>query len=186
MEELVVGFDRTTLRPTVDLARAKSRLRELGDSRSLESLLERARILAATGEFERSASLAAAAVVQARTSGLRENALRARLVRASVAEARGLFDRAVREASKIVEEARSADLVELWARALQLRGIAHFESGSTQDAVADFTRALALRRDVEAPAHLIDESEVSLIVASDRLARETNEAPKRAVHPLFG
>lgn len=148
--------------------------------------MERARILAALGELDRAASLAAAAVVQARTSGLRENALRARLVRASVADARGLFERAVREATKVMEEARSADAVEIWARALQLRGIAHFEQGMLREAVDDFTRAVALHRDSDAPQHLVDESEISLLVASDRLARETNSVPKRAAHPLFG
>lgn len=186
MEELVIGFDRTTLRPTVDLAKAHARLHELGDSRSLTALLERARILAATGELERAASLAAAAVVQARTSGLRANALEARLVRASVADARGLYPRAAREATKVIEEARSADAVDIWARALQLRGIAQYEQGMLQEAVDDFSRAVALQRDVGAPQHLIDESEISLLVASDRLTRETNAVPTRARHPLFG
>lgn len=186
MDELIVGFDRTTLRPTVDLARARTRLHELGDSRSLTALMERARILAALGEFDRAAALAASAVVQARTSGLRENALRARLLRASVADARGLYDRAAREATKVIEEARSADVVEVWARALQLRGITHFERGQWREAVDDFSRALALHRDYGAAQRLVDESEVSLLVASDRLAQETNAIPKRAAHPLFG
>ena len=186
MEELVVGFDRTTLRPTVDIARAEARLSELGESRSLTALLERARLLAATGDVDRATSLAASAVVQARTSGRREDALHARLVRASVAQIRGDAVEAEREAGEIVDEARSADFVGLWARALQLRGITRFDQQRWADAAADFTRALALRRDAAAPQTLVDESEISLLVAQDHLAHAEHAAPKRAVHPLFG
>ncbi|MGO3759488.1 MAG: hypothetical protein ACTJGQ_11640, partial [Agrococcus casei] len=75
MDEFVVGFDRTTLRPTLDLAKARARLAEIGQTRSMSSVLERAKLLAACGELEQAASLAAGAVVQARTSGLRVEAL---------------------------------------------------------------------------------------------------------------
>lgn len=187
MEEFVVGFDRTTLRPTLDLAKAKARLTELGEGRSMTTVLERARLHAACGELDLAASLAASAVVQARTSGLRVEALEARLVRASVAEARGQSTEAIREASAIIDEARRGDFVEQWARALQLRGIARFEIEQWAEAVEDFERALALRRDAGAPQHLIDESEISLLVASDRLAHEhPSVRRRRAVHPLFG
>lgn len=187
MDEFVVGFDRTTLRPTLDVAKAKQRLSELGDGRSMTSVLERARLHAACGELDLAASLAASAVVQARTSGLRVEALEARLVRASVAEARGRSAETIREASSIIEEARRGDYVEPWARALQLRGIAKFEIEQWAGAVEDFERALALRRDADAPRHLIDESEISLLVANDRLAREhPTTVRRRAVHPLFG
>ncbi|MGO1393408.1 hypothetical protein [Agrococcus casei] len=187
MDEFVVGFDRTTLRPTLDLAKARARLAEIGQTRSMSSVLERAKLLAACGELEQAASLAAGAVVQARTSGLRVEALEARLVRASVAEARGQAERAIREATSIIDEARRGDFVEPWARALQLRGIAHFELEQWAEAVADFERALALRTDADAPRHLIDESEVSLLVATDRMGHaERRAARRRAVHPLFG
>lgn len=186
MEELVVGFDRTTLRPTVDIARARARLVELGRSRSLAALLERARILSATGETEQAAALAASAVVQARTSGRPEDALLARLVRASVAQASGDAAKAEREASEIVDQSRRSDYVELWARALQLRGITRFDQQRWQEAADDFVRALALRRDADAPQSAVDESEISLLVAQDRLAQTGNTVPRRAVHPLFG
>lgn len=187
MDDLVVGFDRTTLRPTLDLAKARARLAQLGQGRSMHDILERAKLHAACGDLEQAASLAARAVAQARTSGLRVEALEARLVRASIAEVRGQSEVAIREATSIIEEARRGDFVEPWARALQLRGIARFELEQWGDAASDFERALALRRDAEAPQHLIDESEVSLLVASDRLTREQRgTAPRRAGHPLFG
>ena len=59
MDEFVVGFDRTTLRPTLDLAKARARLAEIGQTRSMSSVLERAKLLAACGELEQAASLAA-------------------------------------------------------------------------------------------------------------------------------
>ncbi|QCR20119.1 hypothetical protein [Agrococcus sp. SGAir0287] len=207
----VLGFDVTTLRPTVDVAAATARIDEIGLSRAMADLAERAWLLLAVGRVDEAAGSAARALMVARATGDRRESARMRLLRAAVAVAGGRLPAALRDCDSVVDEARASGWSAVLAEALHERGVARFAAQRWREAADDLAESLALLRDADATARelaastavdgdsgeradedaaraeAIDAAEVSLLVALDRADRAEGAVGRaRPTHPLFG
>lgn len=200
----VLGFDVTTLRPTVDVAAATARIDAIGLSRAMADLAERAWLLLAVGRVDEAAGSAARALMVARATGDRRESARMRLLRAAIAVGGGQLVAALRDCDSVVDEARASGWDAVLAEALHERGVARFAAQRWREAADDLAESLALLRaahvtagelavaedvddDAAARADAIDAAEVSLLVALDRADRAEGAAGRaRPTHPLFG
>lgn len=206
----VLGFDVTTLRPTVDVAAATARIDAIGLSRAMADLAERAWLLLAVGRLDEAAGSAARALMVARATGDRRESARMRLLRAAIAVGGGRIAAALRDCDSVVDEARASGWDALLAEALHERGVARFAARRWREASDDLGESLALLRAADAEARAddeadeaagatpdqaaaaaraeaIDAAEVALLVALDRADRAEGAAGRaRPTHPLFG
>lgn len=185
--DAVIGFDPTTLRPTVDLAAATSRIDAIGSSRSLAHLDERARLLLAVGRLDEAQGSAARALMVARATGDRSESARLRLLRAAIALAQGRVGAAARDCDSVADEARASGWHELHAAAMHERGVVRYATGAWREAASDFEAALEVLRELEVDRETVDRTEIALLVALDRADRaEARERRASRAHPLFG
>ncbi|SDH37051.1 hypothetical protein [Agrococcus jejuensis] len=201
----VLGFDVTTLRPTVDVAAATARIDAIGLSRAMADLAERAWLLLAIGRVDEAAGSAARALMVARATGDRRESARMRLLRAAIAVGGGQLVAALRDCDSVVDEARASGWDAVLAEALHERGVARFAAQRWREAADDLAESLALLRAAQstagdlaaagevdeagdaARAEAIDAAEVSLLVALDRADRAEGATGRaRPTHPLFG
>jgi len=201
----VLGFDVTTLRPTVDVAAATARIDAIGLSRAMADLAERAWLLLAVGRIDEASGSAARALMVARATGDRRESARMRLLRAAIAVGGGQLVAALRDCDSVVDEARASGWDAVLAEALHERGVARFAAQRWREAADDLGESLALLRAAQetsgdlaaagevdaagdaARAEAIDAAEVSLLVALDRADRAEGAAGRaRPTHPLFG
>jgi ATP/maltotriose-dependent transcriptional regulator MalT len=145
------GYDPDTLREIVDPAQCKERLAELGDQRSLVSMLERVWLLKVLGETDDALTLSEHAVRVARMAGTPKDLLRARILHATVVQARGAYAAAEQELTTCAEEAEGQGWAAIAAFALQHRGKVNFDAAEFEEARKDFKRALFLRQESGAP-----------------------------------
>ncbi|GAA1952730.1 hypothetical protein [Microbacterium aquimaris] len=145
------GYDPDTMREIVDPAQCKERLAEIGEQRSLVSMLERVWLLKVLGETEEALTLSEQSVRFARMAGTRKDLLRARILHATVVQARGAYAAAHQELTTCAEEAEGQGWSALAAFALQHRGRVSFDAAEYEDARSDFKRTLFLRQESGAP-----------------------------------
>lgn len=169
------GYDPETLREIVDTRQCKDRLDEIGEQRSLPSLLERVWLLKVLGRLEDALVISEESVRVARMGGTRKDLLRARILHASVQQFRGMFAAAEQELTMCAGEAEGQDWAAIGAFAYQHRGKVHFDAGDFDLARADFKHALFLR---EAAGAADDQLESTLIAieAADRRRTRTSVA----------
>lgn len=193
----VLGFDVTTLRPTVDVAAATARIDAIGLSRAMADLAERAWLLLAVGRVDEAAGSAARALMVARATGDRRESARMRLLRAAIAVGGGRIAAALRDCDSVVDEARASGWEPVLAEALHERGVARFAARRWREAADDLGESLALLQAASEPSgdeqadrerrEAIDAAEVALLVALDRADRAEGASGKaRPTHPLFG
>nr|WP_206697315.1 hypothetical protein [Microbacterium aquimaris] len=139
------------MREIVDPAQCKERLAEIGEQRSLVSMLERVWLLKVLGETEEALTLSEQSVRFARMAGTRKDLLRARILHATVVQARGAYAAAHQELTTCAEEAEGQGWSALAAFALQHRGRVSFDAAEYEDARSDFKRTLFLRQESGAP-----------------------------------
>ncbi len=163
----IKGFDPETLREDVDTAACRDRLDEIGEQRSLPSLLERVWLLKVLDRPEDALVISEQSVRVARMGGTRKDLLRARILHATVQQRLGAFDAALHELTACSEEAEGQRWPSIAAFALQHRGKAHYEAGDYDEARADFKRALFLRQESGTPDEQL-ESTLLAIDAADR------------------
>jgi tetratricopeptide (TPR) repeat protein len=161
------GYDPDTLREIVDVSECKERLDELGDRRSLPSLLERVWLLKVLGKLDDALAVSELSVRQARMAGTRKDMLRSRILHATVMQARGSFAAADQELTTCAEEAEGQGWAAIAAFAMQHRGKVHYDAGDYDDARSDFKRALFLRQESGTPDDQL-ESTLLAIDAADR------------------
>lgn len=184
--QAVIGFDPTTLRPTVDDAVATARIDAIGLSRSLVDLEERARLLLAVGRLDEAQGSAARALMVARATGDRAESARLRLLRAAIALAQGRTADAARDCDSVAEESAAAGWHRVHADALHERGVVHFATGAWQPAADAFAAATSVLRAIDAGQEAIEHSEVAALVALDRADRAAVTMRRGRPHPLFG
>ncbi|MFC7432236.1 MULTISPECIES: hypothetical protein [unclassified Agrococcus] len=194
----VLGFDVTTLRPTVDVPAATARIDAIGLSRAMADLAERAWLLLAVGRIDEAAGSAARALMVARATGDRRESARMRLLRAAIAVGGGRIAAALRDCDSVVDEARASGWDAVLAEALHERGVARFAARRWREAADDLGESLALLQSAAAEPtgdeqadrerrDAIDAAEVSLLVALDRADRAEGASGRaRPTHPLFG
>ncbi len=193
----VLGFDVTTLRPTVDVAAATARIDAIGLSRAMADLAERAWLLLAVGRVDEAAGSAARALMVARATGDRRESARMRLLRAAIAVGGGRIAAALRDCDSVVDEARASGWEPVLAEALHERGVARFAARRWREAADDLGESLALLQAASEPSgdeqadrerrEAIDAAEVALLVALDRADRAEGASGRaRPTHPLFG
>ncbi len=142
----ILGYEPETLHEQVDRHRCRERLDELGEQRSLASLLERVWLLKVLDRLEDALVLSEESVRVARMSGTRKDLLRARILHATVEQRRGAWAVAVQELTACAQEAEGQGWPAIAAFALTHRGRTQFEAADYAMARADFTRALFLRQ----------------------------------------
>ena len=81
---LILGYDPETLREQVDLDACRARLAELGEQRSLSSLLERVWLLKVLDRLEDALVISEESVRVARMAGTRKDLLRSRILHATI------------------------------------------------------------------------------------------------------
>ena len=146
----IKGYDPDSLRELVDPSECEARLDELGDQRSLPSMLERVWLLKMLGRLDDALVLAAETVRQARMAGTRKDLLRARVLHATVLQYRRAHAAADHELATCVAEAEGQGWVPIAAFAHQHRGRNAFEAGEFEQARESFKRTLFLRREAGA------------------------------------
>lgn len=163
----IKGYDAETLRELVDADECAQRLEELGEQRSLPSLLERVWLLKVLGRFEDALRISEQSVRVARMAGTRKDLLRSRVLHATVLQVRGSLSAAEQELVTCAEESDGQGWTPLTAFAVQHLGKVHFDAGEYTQARADFNRALRLRRESGATDEEIA-TLLSAIEATDR------------------
>lgn len=146
----IKGYDPDSLRELVDPSECDARLGEIGDQRSLPSMLERVWLLKVLGRLDEALPLADEAVRQARMAGTRKDLLRARVLRATVLQCRGAHGAADHELATCVAEAEGQGWVPIAAFAHQHRGRNAYDAGDYDQARESFKRTLFLRREAGA------------------------------------
>ncbi|MBS1697880.1 MAG: hypothetical protein JST25_05690 [Actinobacteria bacterium] len=146
----IKGYDPDSLRELVDPSECEDRLVEIGDQRSLPSLLERVWLLKVLGRLDEALVVADETVRQARMAGTRKDLLRARVLRATVLQYRRAHGAADHELSTCIAEAEGQGWVPIAAFAHQHRGRNAFEAGDYDQARESFKRTLFLRREAGA------------------------------------
>lgn len=146
----ILGHDPATLREVVDTTACAARLEELGDQRSLPSLLEKVWLLKVLGRLEDALVVSEESVRVARMAGTRRDLLRARILHATVMQQRGAYAAADHELTTCIDEAEGQRLLQIAAFAAQHRGRVRFDAGDLDDARKDFKRSLFLRREAGA------------------------------------
>ncbi|HEY0248430.1 MAG TPA: hypothetical protein VGC45_09230 [Gryllotalpicola sp.] len=175
MSSIILGYDPDTLRERVDLVEVGHRLAELGELRSRDALCEKAWLLKVGGSLEDALDAANEAHRLARFTGDRRSLQRPRMIRAQVLQYLGRYEEALSELTACIDEARTHEWHLLEAHGLQHRGKVLFDEGADEAAVADFTEALRLRTEQDAPADQIESSQFALETAKRRL--EHNVVP---------
>lgn len=167
----IKGYDSETLREIVDTRECADRLAEIGEQRSLPSLLERVWLLKVLGRLDDSLVLAEEAVRVARMAGTRKDLLRARILHASVLQFRGASAAAEQELTTCAEEAEGQKWAAIAAFALQHRGKVHYDIGEYDRARADFKQALFLRQETGTPDDQLESTLMAIDAADRRRAR---------------
>ncbi|MEZ3159075.1 hypothetical protein AB1K54_00870 [Microbacterium sp. BWT-B31] len=161
------GYDPDTLREKTDARQCKERLEEIGEQRSLPSLLERVWLLKVLDRLDDALVVSEQSVRVARMAGTRKDLLRARILHASVQQFRGAYAAAEQELTMCAEEAEGQGWSAIAAFALQHRGKVHYDAEDFDSARSDFKRALFLRQESGAPDEQL-ESTLLAIEAADR------------------
>lgn len=161
------GYDRDSLREIVDVQHCRERLEELGDQRSLASLMERVWLLKVLDRLDDALPTAELAVRQARIAGTRKDLLRSRILHATVLQFRGAFAAAEQELTACAEEADGQGWSAIAAFAYQHRGKVHYDEGDFDAARADFKCALFLRQQAGASNEQL-QSVLLAVDAADR------------------
>ena len=169
------GYDFETLREIVHPDECAARLADLGEQRSLPSLLEKVWLLKVLGRLDESLAISDESVRVARMAGTRRDLLRARILHASVLQFRGAYAAADHELSMCIGEAEGQRLAQIAAFAYQHRGKVRFEAEDFDDARKDFKRALFLRQEAGATEDQL-ESSLLAIEATDRRRMATSLA----------
>ena len=164
----IKGYDPETLREIIDVHQCRERLAELGDQRSLASLLERVWLLKVVDRLDDALVISEQSVRVARMGGPRKDLLRARVLHASVLQFRGAYAAAIQELTTCAEEAEGQGWAALAAFALQHRGKVYFESTDYVNARADFKRALFLRQEAGAPEEQLESTLLAIDAAERR------------------
>lgn len=163
----IKGYDSQTLREIVDVQHCRERLDELGDQRSLPSLLERVWLLKVLGKLDDALVVSEESVRVARMGGPRKDLLRSRILHATVLQTRGAYSAAHQELTTCAEEAEGQGWAALAAFAYQHRGKVSYDAEDYSDARNDFKRALFLRQEAGAPEDQL-ESTLFAIEAAER------------------
>jgi tetratricopeptide (TPR) repeat protein len=166
---IILGYDAATLREKVDLRAVGERLDELGDLRSLTALCEKAWLLKVAGQLDEALEVANEAVRLARFTGDRRELVRPRLLRAQVLQFRGAFDEAIHELNACVDEAHTHEWRLYEAFSLQHRGKVYFDMKRFEEALADFTGAARIRRELGAPDEQIESSLIAIAITESFL-----------------
>ncbi|GAA3633632.1 hypothetical protein GCM10022200_15980 [Microbacterium awajiense] len=172
----ILGYDPDTLREKVDVRRCRDRLDEIGEQRSLPSMLERVWLLKVLDRLDDALALSEESVRVARMGGTRKDLLRARILHATILQYRGAFAAAEQELTTCATEAEGQEWNAIAAFAYQHRGKTFYDAGDFSLARADFKRALFLRQEAGTPDDQL-ESTLLAIDAADR---------RRATAPLAG
>lgn len=167
----IKGYDSETLRELVDTRECSDRLDEIGEQRSLPSLLERVWLLKVLGRLDESLVLSEQSVRVARMAGTRKDLLRARILHASVEQFRGAFAAAEQELTTCAEEAEGQGWAGIAAFAFQHRGKVHFDAGEFEESRRDFKRALFLRQEAGATDDQLESTLLAIDAADRRRAR---------------
>lgn len=167
----IKGYDSETLRELVDPHECAARLEEIGEQRSLPSLLERVWLLKVLGGLDDALVLSEQSVRVARMAGTRKDLLRARILHASVQQFRGAYAAAEQELTMCAEEAEGQGWAGIAAFAYQHRGKVHFDADEFDEARRDFKRALFLRQESGAPDGQLESTLLAIDAADRRRAR---------------
>ncbi len=170
---LILGYDPETLREQVDLDACRARLAELGEQRSLSSLLERVWLLKVLDRLEDALVISEESVRVARMAGTRKDLLRSRILHATINQWRGAFAAAEHELTTCAAEAEGQGWPAIAAFAMQHRGKTHFDSGEFELARADFKRALFLRQESGAADEQIESALLAVDAADRRRAQQS-------------
>ncbi|MFI8595255.1 hypothetical protein ACIGCK_12620 [Microbacterium sp. NPDC078428] len=166
------GYDPETLREIIDPAECLARLDELGDKRSLPSLLERVWLLKVLERLDDALVVSEESVRVARMAGTRKDLLRARILHATVLQRRGAFAAAAHELDTCAEEAEGQGWASIAAFAAQHRGKVHYEAGAFDLARRDFKRALFLRQESGASDAELESTLLAVDAADRRRTRD--------------
>lgn len=166
----ILGYDPDTLRETVDVRGCRERLDEIGEQRSLPSLLERVWLLKVLDRPEDALVLSEQSVRVARMGGTRKDLLRSRILHATVQQRLGAYAAAVQELTTCAEEAEGQGWASIAAFAVQHRGKAHYEAGEYEPARTDFKSALFLRQESGAGNDQLESSLLAIDAADRRRA----------------
>ncbi|KAA9089014.1 hypothetical protein [Microbacterium radiodurans] len=167
----ILGYDPDTLREIVDPEQCSDRLDEIGEQRSLPSLLERVWLLKVLGRLDEALAVAEQAVRVARMGGTRKDLLRARVLHGTVLQNRGAYAAAIQEITTCAEEAEGQDWPLLAAFAYQHRGKVHYDADDYAAARTDFKRALFLRQEGGAPEEQLESTLLAVDAAERRRSR---------------
>jgi len=166
---VVLGWDSETLREKVDLMAVGERLRELGDMRSLAALNEKVSLLRMAEQLDEALRTANQALTQARFTGDRETAARARIRRAAVLHYQGKLTEAITEFSDVVSESGTHEWRRTEAYARQHRAKALFEQGDLEAAAADLRTTADIRRRLQVPDDELESTLFALEVVEAKL-----------------
>jgi tetratricopeptide (TPR) repeat protein len=169
---IIIGYDAVTLREKVDLHAAGIRLEELGELRSLSALNEKVTLLRLVGRLDDAWETANEAVRQARFTGDREQVVLSRIRRAQVLQFQGKLEEARAELNHCVDEAETHDWLSVAGYARQHRGKVYFEQGNLEAALKDFTAAVFLRQEGQAPAGQVESSLIAVAVVESFLMEQ--------------
>ena len=166
----ILGYDPDTLREIVDEPRCHERLAEIGQQRSLPSLLERVWLLKVLGRIDEALDVAEQSIRVARMAGTRKELLRARILRATARHVHGDSFGAECDLTACAEEAEGLGWERLAAFAYQHRGKIRFGNGEFEGARADFKRTVFLRQKAGVP----DDQLEATLLAIDAVDRRRN------------
>ncbi|MGZ0711796.1 tetratricopeptide repeat protein (plasmid) [Coraliomargarita sp. W4R53] len=169
----ILGHDAETLREIVNPAQCQERLDEIGEQRSLPSLLERVWLLKVLGRADDALVISEQSVRVARMAGTRKDLLRARILHASVQQIRGAYAAAEQELVACAEEAEGQGWASIAAFAYQHRGKVYFDEGDFELARKDFKRALFLRQDAGATEAQLESTLLAIDTVERRRAAES-------------
>ncbi|MDX2376651.1 hypothetical protein M4I32_07540 [Microbacterium sp. LRZ72] len=166
------GHDPETLREIVDAAECRARLADLGDQRSLPSLLERVWLLKVLDQLDDALLVSDESVRVARMAGTRKDLLRARILHATVLQRRGAYAAAAHELTTCAEEAEGQGWAAIAAFACQHRGKVHFDAGDFDAARRDFKQELFLRQEAGASDAELQSTLLAVDAADRRRTRD--------------
>lgn len=116
------------------------------------------------------------ALRQSRFTGNRKRAVASRIRRAQVLQFQGKLDEAASELTHCLLDSEVHEWTRLAAYARQHRGKVHFDQGNFDDALADFTEAVLLRKKDGADADELDSSLLAVAAVEARLANHSAQA----------
>ncbi|HEU0257184.1 MAG TPA: tetratricopeptide repeat protein [Microbacteriaceae bacterium] len=181
----ILGWDPETLRENVDLRAIGERLQELGGMRSLAALSEKASLLCLADQLDEALATANQALRQARFTGDRETAARARVRRASVLRRQGKTADAVKDLSDVVAEAATHEWRHTEALARAHRAGAYFDAEDLEAAAGDLRTSADLQRRLQVADAELENTLAALEIVEarrDERRRLGVDKPARPTH----